>query len=478
MPAPADSPPPPPRRPRVAILGGGFCGAAAAFHLARDLGAGVEILVVEPRPGLGAGLAYGTEDPAHRINVPSSKMTLVSADLGHFDAWLDGPAAPPLDPEAVSGPDRFPQRRLFGAYVADCLRPWIEAGVVRHLRDQAVAVDLAVDLAVDGGVVTLAGGDRIAADLLVLALTHPRPETPGALAPLTGSPGLVADPYAPDALAGVAPGARVLVVGSGLTCADVIASLDGRGHRGPIVTLSRHGLRSRGHAPRPQETLADFAHPPARTAGGLVAAIRAALRADAAAGLTWHAALDLVRSQGPAIWAALDAPARSRVVRHLRTLWDVHRFRVAPQVEAVLDRLTAEGRLTSLAGRLTGARVTPEGLAVSWRPRGAARGTKAVFDAVVVTTGPAHGRVLADNPVLASLAAAGRLRPDPLGLGIDTDPEGRPIGADGRGDPRILVCGPLARASVGELMGVPEVTQHAELTARRAAAILRGAPGT
>ena len=474
MPAPVDSPSPPSRRPRVAILGGGFCGAAAAFHLARDLGAGVEILVVEPRPRLGAGLAYGTEDPAHRINVPSSKMTLVSADLGHFDAWLDGPEAPPLDPEAVSGPDRFPQRRLFGAYVAAFLRPWIEAGVVRHLRDRAVAVDWAAD----GGVVTLAGGGRIAADLLVLALTHPRPETPGALAPLSGSPGLVADPYAPEALAGVAPGARVLVVGSGLTSADVIASLDRRGHRGPITTLSRHGLRSRGHAPRPQETLADFADPPARTAGGLLASIRAALRADAAAGLTWHAALDRVRGQGPAIWAALDAPARSRIVRHLRTLWDVHRFRVAPQVEAVLDRLTAEGRLTPIAGRLTGARVTPEGLAVSWRPRGAARGTKAVFDAVVVTTGPAHGRVIADTPVLASLAAAGRLRPDPLGLGIDTDPDGRPIGADGRGDPRILVCGPLARGSVGELMGVPEVTQHAELTARRAAAILRGAPGT
>ena len=462
MPAPVDSPSPPSRRPRVAILGGGFCGAAAAFHLARELGQGVEILVVEPRPGLGAGLAYGTEDPAHRINVPSSKMTLISTDLGHFDAWLDGPAAPPLDPEAVAGPGRFPQRRIFGTYVAHHLRPWIEAGVVRHLPDRAVAVE--------GGVVTLAGGGRLEADLLILALTHPPPDTPRGLAPLAGAPGLVADPYAPDALAGVAPDARVLVVGSGLTSADVIASLDRRGHRGPIVTLSRRGHRSRGHAPEPQETSADFTDPPARTATGLVAAIRAALRADAAAGLTWHAALDRVRTQGPAIWAALDAPARSRVVRHLRTLWDVHRFRVAPQVEAVLDRLT------TLAGRLTGSRVTPEGLAVSWRPRGAASGREAVFDAVVVTTGPAHGRVIADTPVLASLAAAGRLRPDPLGLGIDTDPEGRPIGADGRGDSGILVCGPLARGQVGELMGVPEVTQHAELTARRAAEILRGTP--
>lgn len=35
----------------------------------------------EPRDALGRGLAYSTADPAHRINGPASKMTLINSDL-------------------------------------------------------------------------------------------------------------------------------------------------------------------------------------------------------------------------------------------------------------------------------------------------------------------------------------------------------------------------------------------------------------
>ena len=34
----------------------------------------------------------------------------------------------------------------------------------------------------------------------------------------------------------------------------------------------------------------------------------------------------------------LDMDARARLLRHLRTWWDVHRYRLAPQVEAVIAR--------------------------------------------------------------------------------------------------------------------------------------------
>ena len=71
---------------------------------------------------------------------------------------------------------------------------------------------------------------------------------------------------------------NVLVVGTGLTSADIIASLDRQGYPGPITALSRRGQRSRGHAFGYAESPADFARDPACTALTLLRRIRQAVR--------------------------------------------------------------------------------------------------------------------------------------------------------------------------------------------------------
>ena len=44
----------------VAVIGGGFTGAAVAFHLARRGRPDLRVSVYEPREALGQGLAYST----------------------------------------------------------------------------------------------------------------------------------------------------------------------------------------------------------------------------------------------------------------------------------------------------------------------------------------------------------------------------------------------------------------------------------
>ncbi|RWL36256.1 MAG: hydroxyacylglutathione hydrolase, partial [Mesorhizobium sp.] len=81
------------------------------------------------------------------------------------------------------------------------------------------------------------------------------------------------------------------------------------------------------------------------------------------------------------------------------------------------------------------------------------------FDAVINTTGPAHGKILRTNPALRSLGDAGLIRIDSHGLGIATGRDSRAVGPDGEPVPGLFIAGPLARGTFGELMGLPEVAR-------------------
>lgn len=456
--------------PRVAIVGGGLSGAAVAFHLVRETGWSGSVVVIEPRQLLGSGLAYDTPCPVHRINVPASKMSLFPDDEADFARWLDRVDALADDPEAVTPEGHaFPRRALFGRYVADRLLPYILSGGVEHVRDRVV------DIARDHGRFELdtASGLSVAADMVVLATTHPAAELPPVLGRLSDRSRVIADALDPDAFSAVAPDDAVLVLGMGLTGADAVATLLARGHRGPITAISRRGLRSRGHAVGPVAPAGDYVSAPSRTALALLRRVRIAVADGQRGDRSWHGVFDALRTQGGDIWRALPVAERRRLVRHLRPYWDAHRFRVAPQIEQVLDRAAAAGQLTFSAARLVAAVPDGGGLAIGLRDRRTGQTVTRSFDRVVVTTGPAHGTVLREAP-LASLAFAGWIRRDPCGLGIDCDHRGRAIGE--RGVVRdLFVAGPLARGTFGELMGLPQVTAQAALVAGEIAATARNA---
>lgn len=83
---------------------------------------------------------------------------------------------------------------------------------------------------------TTDGGLQLKADLLVLAISHPPPSLP-AQAEAASSSGADCQPVAASALDAIAPHARVAVMGTGLTMADTVATLDRLGHRSSIVAF-------------------------------------------------------------------------------------------------------------------------------------------------------------------------------------------------------------------------------------------------
>lgn len=450
---------------KVAIIGGGLTGAVLALRLAglrADLGSAAQfdITVFEPRAELGRGLAYDSRDPAHRINVPADKMSLYPEDDGIFARWFVETGELERDAQALAGDGRlYPRRETFGRFVHQLLKPLLASDRISHIRQRVDKVRYEA-----GRYVLQTGqGSLFPADFLVIATSHPAPRAPAQLDLLKGDPRFIPDATVPKALAGIAPSDRVLVIGSGLTSADVIASLDRQRHRGPITVFSRRGLRSRPHSLVPLEPFGDFLEPPVRSARALLRRVRAEIAHATTAGIGWQAVIDAVRSQGRAIWQALPVEERRRLVRHLRPYWDVHRFRLAPQLTEVLEKRVADGSLRYLAASLAGVNYdgpsSPIGVALKTRGEGPLQ--EHLFDAVVVTTGPAHGGIIASQPFLTALNDLGLVHMDETGLGLACDLGSHALDLRGRPVPGLYVAGPLARGTFGELMGLPQVTAHA-----------------
>jgi uncharacterized NAD(P)/FAD-binding protein YdhS len=447
--------------PHIAIIGGGFSGATVALNLLRDLPPGsARITVIEPRPLLGGGVAYSSVDPAHRLNVPASRMLVLAEDPGAFEAWFKTSALRD-DPEAMLADGRiYPRRQAFGQYVNSLLTAaGAAAPGFAHLQEQVLSIARQNE-----GFRITTGSRVLDADIVVLAVSHPPPAIPGPLRTIAGRPNFIANPWPDAALAGVAADARVLIIGTALSTADVIASLQAQGHGGKILAVSRRGLVSRLRAMAQTEPFGDFSSAPSHTALELLRQVRKTVTEAESAGSSWGAVMDALRVQGLTVWSALNAAEKSRFLRHLRPFWDVHRYQVAPQLAAITQAQTDAGRLAIRAARILDIRPQGEAFEVRLKFRGGEPAWEN-FDTIINCTGPDHSRATETNPALAALQAAGLITPDPHGLGLQTDLAARAIDAKGAAQPKLFVSGPLARAAFGELMGLPQVSQHAALVA-------------
>ena len=446
--------------PSLAILGGGLTGAALAIHAASAARGPLAIDIVEPAERLGRGAAYGTVDPVHRINVPSHRMSLFADAPDHFTRWLFARGVLP-DPASTDGRgDHYVSRAAFGAYVADSLDGALaQAGpevVLRHCRARAVSVSRDGR----GWRVALDGGESLAADAVALCTGHAAPALPCPVsATARAHPGFVADPWRPDALAAVHRDAAVLVVGTGLTMLDVIASLDRIGHRGAVLAVSRHGLLARPQGAFPDGFDPFAGAPVPRTALDLLALLRRGLRQlDPDVG--WQEVVDAFRFRLPPLWSALPPREQRRVQRRLLPFWEVHRFRAAPQPFALATAWRDGGRLTVLRAALAGLDADPALVATLDRPgTGVERRS---FDAVVLCTGPANA--LRSDPLVRDVVDRGLAQPDGVGLGLAVDGESRLVDAHGRAEARLRAFGPLTRGSFGEMTGQPDIVRHVART--------------
>lgn len=458
--APEDAAPP---TPRVAILGAGFAGTMVAVHLLRA-GVALEVVLLEPRGRFGVGLAYGTAAPEHLLNVPAAGMSPFPDRPAAFLEWL-------RERDPCVAADAFAPRREYGAFLQELLDRADRYGAAHGARLQRVAQE-AIDVEPDGddgAVVTLASGDRVRADAVVLATGNLPARDPLERFRAAIPADRYREAWSADALDGLSADAPVLLLGTGLTAVDLMLSLRRRGHVGRTVALSRRGLLPQGHQPFPP-LLSRFEPQGLRAAGTvrrLVRELRQAVRTEEALGGSWRSVVGALRPHTQALWAGLPPAERARFLRHVRPFWDTHRHRMAPQVSDALDTLRAIGALEVRAGRVTDVRALQDRLRVRWCARGSASAQELEVARILNATGPSPDLRGPAPRLFEALRARGRIRPDPLGLGLDTTPEGAVRGRDGVAWERLLALGALRVGGLWETTAVPEVRVQAQDVAAR-----------
>lgn len=445
----------------VVIIGGGFSGALTAVHLARGSRPNrVRITVVNPTPDVGRGLAYRFDDDNLLLNVPAGNMSALADEPGHFVAYCQR-----IDPSL--SPGSFVSRRLYGQYLQSLWSQTQAAnpGLIELRVDEAVALNRAIGESGESTwQVTLASGEPLIADQVVLALGHQRPRFPISLAPELGAH--VIAPWNFDDMHRLPNDQPVLIVGTGHTAVDALFCLAQSPRRGPIYLLSRHGLLPHRHrlsptAPKPQ-SYPEYLRGLPPTVRAYTRALRQHLKTLAQQGGDWRDALNELRPHTPQLWQSLPANEQRRFLRHLQAYWDVHRHRLAPMAAQRLDQLLTEHRAQVIAGRITTVQQRSDGVEVAYRPRGLQQVSTLEVCAIVNCIGPNTDIQRHANPLLAQLLKEGWITPDTHGLGLRVRPDLQVIDTHQKPVKGLWYVGPLLKGTLWEATAVPELRLHAQ----------------
>ncbi len=453
----------------IVIVGAGFSGTAVAINLLRlSYWKPLHVVLVDRAKHMARGVAYAPSQYPYLLNVPAGRMSLNPSDPLEFLTF-----ARKTHPGATE--EDFLPRPLFGEYLETALAA-AESSSPPHVQLHRLRAEVCAIRRTDDTSpfrLQLADGNSVIADDVVLALGNPPPASFSGTRVLHGSPRYVGDPWSsPPAFR---PGETALVIGTGLTMADVVlAGSDASGMQVTFHAISRHGLvppsqtafRRAGY----DDNGTSLLRAAALSARQLVRAVRDLADQVQHRGGDWREAITSVRNVAPQLWQRMPNRERQRFLRHARAYWDVHRHRLPLETLQKLNQLRSEDKFHVHAGRILGFEPVGERIAVHWRPRGSDASQTLLVDRVVNCTGADYDVNRSLDPLIGSLLEQGLATADSLGLGLRTGAYGALLDSRNRAAASLYYIGPMLRADHWECTGAQELRIHAERLAHHLAA--------
>lgn len=450
----------------VAIVGGGFCGTMTAVHLLQKITPfRLRIILIDSKE-TGRGLAYGTTDLKHLLNVPAGGMSAFENEPNGFVHYLKARYG-------AASATEFAPRYVYGDYLQQTLRDAVAAKA--NTTEFSTLCTRVVDVHRVGEKfnVVLGDGSALNVNQIVLALGNAKPTKPHVRSSKPDENGseffdkstrYIDDPWRDDFIERMDWQKPALLIGTGLTAVDMVLKLSSHRFKQKIYAISRHGLQPISHRGLSGK-LAAIELPTLRKKERFsLTHITHLLRCQASEAIAserdWRDIIAALRTGLPELWQQLPLAERKRFLRHASVYWDVHRHRLAPSVAASLQDAILSHRLIISAGRISSVIEHADHVDVSVRPRGKNTQTIVKVGAVINCTGPNSNIASSEDDLVARLLKRGFLKQDELRLGVEIEDNYAANSEVATGS--IFYVGPWLKAKFWEATAVPELRVHAK----------------
>lgn len=451
-----------PRTCDIAIIGAGFCGTLIAAHLIRKSPGPLKIILIDKGAVPARGVAYGTLDPTHILNVPANQMGAYPDQPDHFYTWLDQHQASwrHLDPTFANlelKASSYLPRHLYGFYLSNVLKEACE-----DAADKDVQLDLMHEEAVDIQrtlcdmlEISLATGGKVEAPRVILAVGMPgginfcAKDLPNYTANLWTMKR--ENPLSASSLADLPKDYTVGILGTGLTMLDAVVSLLERNYPGRIVAISKHGKLPEVHKTHAEIPFDAYdPHNPPKTSLGIFKALRKSVEKTE----DWRSVIDAFRPHAIPTWLQLPIEERKKAFKWLLSHWNRHRHRMPGLTGSIAQELIQEGRLELRKGNLLCVESLGNQLSVKTVSSGTDKPYQLVAHQVINCTGPELKLENSPSLLLQNLLKRGLIAPHPTGIGVAVSLNGT---VPGSLEDRLFIIGQLRMGELFESTAVPEL---------------------
>jgi uncharacterized NAD(P)/FAD-binding protein YdhS len=436
-------------KPTIAIIGGGFSGSLVAVNLTRIATKPITIKLINKSSEIGRGLAYNTSVLGHLLNVPAGKISAFPEQPEHFLNWLHNNGY-----EEIQASDFVP-REIYGDYIQSVLQevknnPFVTLEIIT--QDEAISLEKTENETK----IELKSGKSLTADRVILALGNPPPTTPKSL---ENYQEYIKNPWEIESINNLNPDDSILLIGTGLTMVDVAISLQEKGFKGQIYTISRHGLKPLSHkSVNPYPLFIDIKNAP-QTIRELLHLVRKEIKLAQSQDVNWRGVIDALRPITQELWQNLPLKEQQRFLRHLKSYWEVDRHRIAQEIQEKLNILTDSDQLKFYKGRINKCTKVKDKLAVTFQERGTQKERSLLVNSIFNCTGSSGN--YENQPLITSLQKQNLIKIHPLLLGFETAQNGAIIDSFCHISNWLYTLGPPRKGDLWETTAVPEIRVQA-----------------